>query len=137
MLLNRKDKWRNTFITDGNVDEYVQDLCNDTKGRYINQGVSFNKNDSFQMDILKQVFLSHGSFSSLVKHLLHAHFTKDNTDTKEKDTIAADKISENEDSKVESKESIETKETIDSLELIKQKEKFRNNNLSAFTTPED
>lgn len=122
MLLNRKDKWRNTFITDGNVDEYVQDLCNDTKGRYINQGVSFNKNDSFQMDILKQVFLSHESFSSLVKHLLHQHFKTDKSSTlvlsnttnlKEKDVAAKNAIENN------------------------QKGIVRSTNLSAFTTPDD
>lgn len=122
MLLNRKDKWRNTFITDGNVDEYVQDLCNDTKGRYINQGVSFNKNDSFQMDILKKVFLSHESFSSLVKHLLHQHFKTNEPATINQSFVLKDMV---------------VKEKVVVHEQPKSKEINRSINLSAFTTPEE
>jgi hypothetical protein len=71
---NRRAKWRNIILTPENIDEYIEDLCNDVKGQYITQGVSFNKNDQFQMNLLKQALLTHKSFSVFVKHLLAMYF---------------------------------------------------------------
>ncbi len=72
--INRKQKWRNTTLNKTNIDEYLQDLYNDTAGNYITQGVSFNKDDSFQMTLLRNALIAHGSFSGLIKNLLHNHF---------------------------------------------------------------
>lgn len=72
---SRKDKWRNVSINPSNIDEYIIDLIEDTKGQYITQGVSFNKDDSFQMGLLKHAILDHSSFSGLVKHLLTLYFS--------------------------------------------------------------
>lgn len=72
---SRKEKWRNVSINPSNIDEYMIDLIEDTKGQYITQGVSFNKDDSFQMGLLKQSILNHSSFSGLVKHLLTVYFS--------------------------------------------------------------
>lgn len=74
--INRKQKWRNITLNKANIDEYLQDLYNDTSGNYITQGVSFNKDDNFQMSLLRNALIAHGSFSGFVKSLLHAHFEK-------------------------------------------------------------
>lgn len=71
---NRREKWRNTPITSQNIDEYMNDFINETKGQYITQGVSFNKDDSLEMELLKKAILSYGSFSGLCKYLLTHHF---------------------------------------------------------------
>lgn len=72
---SRKDKWRHVSLNPTNIDEYLYDLIEDTKGQYITQGVSFNKNDTFQMGLLKQAILDHSSFSGLVKHLLTLYYS--------------------------------------------------------------
>ncbi|OME54001.1 hypothetical protein BSK59_15585 [Paenibacillus odorifer] len=72
---SRKDKWRNVSLNESNIDHYLLDLIEDTKGQYITQGVSFNKDDSFQMGLLRQAILNHSSFSGLVKHLLTLYFS--------------------------------------------------------------
>lgn len=73
--MRRKKKWRNVYvINQSNIDEYLVDLIENTKGQYITQGVSFNKDDSLQMGLLKQAILDHRSFSGLVKHLLTLYF---------------------------------------------------------------
>ncbi|MGG4105171.1 hypothetical protein AAXB25_14740 [Paenibacillus lautus] len=72
---SRKEKWRNVSINPSNIDDYLIDLIEDTKGQYITQGVSFNKDDSFQMGLLKHAILDHSSFSGLVKHLLTLYFS--------------------------------------------------------------
>lgn len=72
---SRREKWRNITINESNIDEYLLDLIEDTKGQYITQGVSFNKDDSLQMGLLKQSILDHSSFSGLVKHLLTIYFS--------------------------------------------------------------
>ena len=74
--INRKKKWRNITLNKANIDEYLKDLYNDTSGNYITQGVSFNKDDNFQMSLLRNALIAHGSFSGFVKSLLHAHFDK-------------------------------------------------------------
>ncbi|TVX86057.1 hypothetical protein [Paenibacillus agilis] len=72
--ISRKEKWRNHSLNPSNIDEYLTDLIEDTKSQYITQGVSFNKDDSYQMGLLKQALLQHSSFSGLMKHLLTQHF---------------------------------------------------------------
>lgn len=72
---DRKVKWRNVSITPDNVDSYLQDLYDDTKAQYINQGVSFNKDDPYQMGLLRLTLLEPQAFSGLCKQLL-AHYFK-------------------------------------------------------------
>jgi hypothetical protein len=76
MKNNRKSEWKNVILTPDNIDEYMEYLYNKTKGQYITQGVSFNKDDAFQMDLLKKALLTHNSFSGLVKHLLSMYFSQ-------------------------------------------------------------
>lgn len=78
---DRKAKWRNVSITSHNVDEYLEDLRNDTKGQFINQGVSINKDDPYQMGLLRLALLEPQSFSGFMKQLLADHFYKDGTPT--------------------------------------------------------
>lgn len=73
---SRKIKWKGVALNHSNIDEYMKDLQEETAGQYITQGVSFNKDDNFQMNLLKNSILAHGSFSGFVKHLLYAHFEK-------------------------------------------------------------
>ena len=86
----RKLKWRNTTLNSSNIDEYLQDLYDSTAGNYITQGVSFNKDDIFQMTLLKNVLVANGSFSGFIKQLLYAHFDKTgklDTDTWQPSTL--------------------------------------------------
>ena len=76
--MSRKLKWKGVHLNNKNIDEYMDDLYNDTKGQYITQGVSFNKDDNFQMNLLKNALLSHGSFSGFIKHLMYSHFERNN-----------------------------------------------------------
>lgn len=76
--MSRKLKWKGVPLNNKNIDEYMDDLYNDTKGQYITQGVSFNKDDNFQMNLLKNALLSHGSFSGFIKHLMYNYFEKNN-----------------------------------------------------------
>lgn len=70
----RKKKWKGIMLNQSNIDEYMKDLRLDTKGQYITQGVSFNKDDALQMNLLKQTLLTHGTFSGFIKHLLYSYF---------------------------------------------------------------
>lgn len=72
--MSRKQKWKGIPLNRTNIDEYMDDLYDDTKGQYITQGVSFNKDDNFQMNLLKNALLAHGSFSGFVKHLMFSYF---------------------------------------------------------------
>jgi len=71
----RKAKWRNIPLSSDNIDEYLEDLYSTTKGQYITQAVSFNKDDSLQMGLLRNALLEHSSFSGLIKFLLQKHFS--------------------------------------------------------------
>ena len=53
-----------------NVDERIEELKARTKGDYITQGCSFNKNSPRQMELLKFALENSDSFSGLVKELL-------------------------------------------------------------------
>ena len=74
-----KKKWAGIQITEHNVDEYLFDLSNG-KSRYITQGVSFNKEDAVQMNLLRLALIRHGSFSGFSKFLLSEVFKEANVD---------------------------------------------------------
>ena len=71
---NRKVKWKGIKLNESNVDEYIQDLYNDTKNQHIIQAISFNKDDKLEMSIYKNVLLSQGSFGGFIKTLLRKYF---------------------------------------------------------------
>jgi hypothetical protein len=77
-MSKKMDKWKGVPITEANVDEYLNDLANKSSGQYIIQGVSFNKNDAFQMALLRQALISSSTFSGFIKHLLAVHFNSNN-----------------------------------------------------------
>ncbi|MBO0585690.1 hypothetical protein [Sporosarcina sp. E16_8] len=52
------------------VDKAIEDMINRTKGKYITQGVAFNKTCPRQMDLLKNALMSSTSFSALAKEML-------------------------------------------------------------------
>lgn len=56
------------------VDAMIEDMVKRSKGRYITQGVSFNKESPRQMDLLKKALMSSASFSGLGKELLAEKF---------------------------------------------------------------
>lgn len=56
------------------VDKMIEDMLLRNKGRYITQGVSFNKKCPRQMSLLKKSLMSSASFSGLVKELLALKF---------------------------------------------------------------
>lgn len=60
--------------TEEEVDKLIEEMKKRTKGRYITQGCSFNKDCPRQMEILKKALMSSASFSGLVKELLAIKF---------------------------------------------------------------
>lgn len=52
------------------IDERIEEMKNRTKGVYLTQGVSFNKNSERQMELLRFALENSDSFSGLVKELL-------------------------------------------------------------------
>lgn len=52
------------------VEERIEEMKSRTKGKYITQGVSFNKNCPRQMSLLKLALENSVSFSGLIKELL-------------------------------------------------------------------
>jgi hypothetical protein len=57
------------------VDKMIEEMTKRTKGKYITQGVSFNKTCPRQMDMLKKALMSSASFSGLAKEMLAMRFT--------------------------------------------------------------
>lgn len=57
-----------------NVDERIEELKKKNKGKYITQGVSFNKECPRQMALLKFALENSASFSGLIKELLAVRF---------------------------------------------------------------
>lgn len=84
-------------IDESNVDEFLEELKNRTNGKYINQGVAFNKNCKRQMALLRSALLDSSSFSGLIKEMLAVRFSDD--PKKEKGSTALD-TSENSNSVV-------------------------------------
>jgi hypothetical protein len=64
-------------IDESNVDEFLEELKNRTNGKYINQGVAFNKNCKRQMALLRSALLDSSSFSGLIKEMLAVRFNDD------------------------------------------------------------
>ncbi len=62
--------------TEEEVDEMIEDMKRRTKGRYITQACSFNKDCPRQMYLLKKALMSSVSFSGLVKEMLSHRFTE-------------------------------------------------------------
>ncbi|UGO51108.1 hypothetical protein PQE70_gp250 [Bacillus phage vB_BanS_Nate] len=60
--------------TEAEVNEMIQEMTNRTKGKYITQGVSFNKTCPRQMALLKSALMSSVSFSGLAKETLAMRF---------------------------------------------------------------
>jgi hypothetical protein len=56
------------------VDAMIKDMTERTKGKYLTQGVSFNKTCPRQMNLLKKALMSSVSFSGLGKELLAIRF---------------------------------------------------------------
>jgi hypothetical protein len=56
------------------VDKLIEEMSKRTKGKYITQGVSFNKTCPRQMDMLKRALMSSASFSGLAKEMLAMRF---------------------------------------------------------------
>lgn len=56
--------------TEEEVDTMIADMISKTKGNYITQGVSFNKNSARQLELLKMVLMRSNSFSGFIKELL-------------------------------------------------------------------
>jgi hypothetical protein len=57
------------------VNKMIEDLQNRTKGKYITQGVSFNKTCPRQMELLKNALMQSASFSGLAKEMLALRFS--------------------------------------------------------------
>lgn len=60
--------------TEEEVDAMIEDMVTRGKGKYITQGVSFNKTCPRQMNLLKLALMSSVSFSGLGKELLALRF---------------------------------------------------------------
>lgn len=60
--------------TEAEVEKMIEDMKSRSKGKYITQGVSFNKTCPRQMEMLKQALMSSASFSGLAKELLAIRF---------------------------------------------------------------
>ena len=56
--------------TEEEVDQMIDEMIRKNKGKYITQGVSFNKDSPRQIELLKMVLLRANSFSGFVKELL-------------------------------------------------------------------
>ena len=56
--------------TEEEVDKMISEMVRKTKGKYITQGVSFNKDSARQMELLKMVLLRSNSFSGFIKEML-------------------------------------------------------------------
>lgn len=62
--------------TEEEVDAMIEDMINRTKGKYITQGVAFNKTCPRQMGLLKKALMSSSSFSALAKEMLALRFSE-------------------------------------------------------------
>lgn len=60
--------------TEEEVNQIIEDMMKRTKGRYLTQGVSFNKTCPRQMYLLKKALMSSVSFSGLAKEMLALRF---------------------------------------------------------------
>lgn len=65
----------NNIRTEQEVDELIEEMANRTKGKYITQGVAFNKTCPRQRALLKKALMASASFSGLAKEILATHFS--------------------------------------------------------------
>ncbi|MFQ3543615.1 hypothetical protein Q7A53_05970 [Halobacillus rhizosphaerae] len=65
--------------SENEVNEMIKQMTERTKGNYLTQGVSFNKNCPRQMNLLKNALMASASFSGLAKELLALRFGAENT----------------------------------------------------------
>jgi hypothetical protein len=56
------------------VDKLIEEMKKRTKGKYLTQGVSFNKTCPRQMGMLKKALMASVSFSGLAKEMLAMRF---------------------------------------------------------------
>ena len=60
--------------TEEEVEMMIEEMSSRSKGKYITQGVAFNKTCPRQMELLKKALMSSISFSGLGKELLAVKF---------------------------------------------------------------
>ena len=58
--------------SEAEAEQMIEEMKRKTKGKFITQGVSFNKESERQMELLKFALMSSSSFSGLIKELLAA-----------------------------------------------------------------
>ena len=63
--------------TEQEVEKMIEEMKQRTKGKYLTQGVSFNKDCPRQMAMLKNALMSSASFSGLAKELLAMRFSNE------------------------------------------------------------
>jgi len=63
--------------TEEEVEQMIEKMIQRSKGKYITQGVSFNKDSPRQMELLKKALMSSSSFSGLIKELLAVKFSEE------------------------------------------------------------
>jgi hypothetical protein len=63
-----------TLRSEEEVLEMIEDMKKRSKGKYITQGVSFNKTCPRQMELLKKALMASASFSGLAKEMLALRF---------------------------------------------------------------
>ena len=61
--------------TEEEVDNIIEEMLKKSNGKYITQGVAFNKSSESQMKLLKMVLMSSYSFGGMVKELIAEKFT--------------------------------------------------------------
>lgn len=71
----------NYLKSEEEVEKLIEEMKLRTKGNYITQGVSFNKDCPRQMDLLKNALMGSASFSGLIKELLALKYSNDNINT--------------------------------------------------------
>lgn len=61
------------------VDKLIEEMLTKGKGKYVTQGVAFNKESPRQMDLLRKTLMSSTSFGGYVKDMLAHQFNGDDT----------------------------------------------------------
>lgn len=61
--------------TEEEANALLDEMVSKNKGRYITQGVAFNKNSESQMKLLKMALMSSYSFGGMIKELLNEKFS--------------------------------------------------------------
>ena len=61
--------------TEEEVDSIIEEMLKKSNGKYITQGVAFNKSSESQMKLLKMMLMSSYSFGGMVKELIAEKFT--------------------------------------------------------------